>query len=94
MLKRAKERSSHVSSVHVLWMCSTEFEADQHQGISFVRDDSFVMLAKPAVQTGERYAQNIDKFEFDAAAKQTTKAQFYAIDMTNSRVSYFLLFFI
>lgn len=56
MLKRAKERTSHVSSVHVLWMCSTEFDADQHQGISFVRDDSFVMLAKPAVQTGERYS--------------------------------------
>lgn len=54
VLKRAKERTSHVTSVHVLWMCSSEFDADQRQGISFVRDDSFVMLAKPAVQTGER----------------------------------------
>lgn len=45
-----------MSSVHVLWTCSSEFDADQQQGISFVRDDSFVMLAKPAVQTGERYA--------------------------------------
>lgn len=55
MFKRAKEKTSHVSSEHVLWTCSSEFDADQHQGISFVRDDSFVMLAKPAVQTGERY---------------------------------------
>lgn len=57
VFKRAKERTSHVSSEHVLWACSSEFDADQHQGISFVRDDSFVMLAKPAVQTGERYSQ-------------------------------------
>lgn len=55
MLKRAKERTSHVTSVHVLWTCSAEFDADQRQGISFVRDDSFVMFNKPAVETGERY---------------------------------------
>lgn len=54
VLKRAKERTSHVTSVHVAWTCSAEFDADQRQGISFVRDDSFVMIAKPVVQTGER----------------------------------------
>lgn len=54
MFKRAKERTSHVTSVHVAWTCSSEFDADQRQSISFVRDDSFVMLAKPVVQTGER----------------------------------------
>lgn len=55
VLKRAKERTSHVTSAHVLWTCSSEFDADQRQGISFVRDDSFVMLAKPVVQSGERF---------------------------------------
>lgn len=54
VFKRAKERTSHVTSVHVAWTCSSEFDADQRQSISFVRDDSFVMLAKPVVQTGER----------------------------------------
>lgn len=54
VFKKAKERTSHVTSVHVAWTCSSEFDADQRQSISFVRDDSFVMLAKPAVQTGER----------------------------------------
>lgn len=55
VFKRAKERTSHTTNVHVLWTCSSEFDADQKQGISFMRDDSFVMLAKPVVQTGERY---------------------------------------
>lgn len=57
VLKRAKERTSHVSSVHVAWTCSPEFDADENQSISFVDDDAFVMLAKPPVQTGERWVE-------------------------------------
>lgn len=83
MLKRAKERSSHVSSVHVLWMCSTEFEADQHQGISFVRDDSFVMLAKPAVQTGERYSIQAKKHYTLIEIELTNFVNLNAMQMAN-----------
>lgn len=56
ILKRAKERMLHVTSVNVEWSCSPEFDANQEQGISFLEDDSYTMLAKPVVQTGERYA--------------------------------------
>lgn len=62
MLKRAKERTSHVTSMHVSWSCSPEFDANQHQGISFLDDNSYVMLAKPVVQTGERYAQSTNAY--------------------------------
>lgn len=54
ILKRAKERMLHVTSVNIAWSCSPEFDASQEQGISFLDDHSYVMLAKPVVQTGER----------------------------------------
>lgn len=54
VFKRAKERTSHVSSVQVSWTCSAEFDASEHQAISFIDDEAYVMLAKPSVQTGER----------------------------------------
>lgn len=43
------------------WTCSSEFDATQMQGISFLYDESYVMLAKPVVQTGERYLFNIKR---------------------------------
>lgn len=42
------------------WTCSAEFDANEHQSISFIDDEAYVMLAKPAVQTGERYTHHRD----------------------------------
>lgn len=39
----------------IAWTCSTEFDADEINAISFVDDDAYVVLAKPPVQSGERY---------------------------------------
>lgn len=54
LLKRAKEGTSHVSSVGVTWSCSDEFDADVDSVIGFVDPEAHVVLAKPSVQTGER----------------------------------------
>lgn len=54
ILKRAKERTAHVSSIGIAWTCSAEFDADEKNAISFVENDAYVVLAKPPVQTGER----------------------------------------
>lgn len=54
LLKRAKEGTSHVSSIGVTWTCSDEFDADVDSVIGFVHPEAHVVLAKPSVQTGER----------------------------------------
>lgn len=62
MFKRAKEGTSHVSSVHVSWTCSAEFDANEKKSISFIEDEAYIILAKPAVQTGERYTRCLIEF--------------------------------
>lgn len=44
-----------MSSVHVSWTCSNEFDATEQQSISFVSDDSFVKLQRTVAQTGEKF---------------------------------------
>lgn len=70
VFKRAKERTSHASSEHVSWSCSSEFDANQMQGISFLHNESYVMLAKPVVQTGERYINILQYLSSSAIAIQ------------------------
>ncbi|GAB0098883.1 chondroitin sulfate proteoglycan 4 [Sergentomyia squamirostris] len=53
VFKRAKERTSHVASARVSWACAAEFDADHQQSVSFIEDDSFMVLGKPTAYTGD-----------------------------------------
>ncbi|XP_055920234.1 chondroitin sulfate proteoglycan 4 [Eupeodes corollae] len=53
IIKRAKERISHTTSIGVSWTCSSEFDAGAIEPISFLNDDSFGLLVKENNPTAE-----------------------------------------
>ncbi|XP_055711491.1 chondroitin sulfate proteoglycan 4 [Phlebotomus papatasi] len=55
VFKRAKERTSHVASVRVSWACAAEFDADHQQSVSFIEDDSFMVLGKTTMYSGDTW---------------------------------------
>jgi chondroitin sulfate proteoglycan 4 len=55
IFKRARDRSGRVTTEKVSWHCAAEFDADEHQSISFIEDDSFIIFTKPTIRNGDRY---------------------------------------
>ena len=54
VFKRAKERTSHVTSVGVSWTCAPEFDADVNQSISFIEKEAYMVYGKTPSKLGER----------------------------------------
>lgn len=54
VFKRARDRTSHVTSMKVSWNCAAEFDAGVQESISFIEDDAYMMLSKPVQKLGER----------------------------------------
>ncbi|KAJ6647841.1 Chondroitin sulfate proteoglycan 4 [Pseudolycoriella hygida] len=86
VLKRAKERTSHVSSVNVAWICSPEFDADENQSISFLVDDAFVTLAKSPVQTGESWNLEFRTIEQTAIVLYNNGNDFVGLEIVDGKL--------
>ncbi|XP_055645017.1 chondroitin sulfate proteoglycan 4 [Toxorhynchites rutilus septentrionalis] len=56
IFKRARERTGHVTNERVSWICAPEFDADVATPISFLDDESYVILQKPTSRTGDRWS--------------------------------------
>ncbi|KAJ6647835.1 Contactin-associated protein 1, partial [Pseudolycoriella hygida] len=86
VLKRAKERTSDVSSVNVAWTCSPEFDADENQSISFLVDDAFVTLAKSPVQTGESWNLEFRTIEQTAIVLYNNGNDFVGLEIVDGKL--------
>lgn len=53
IIKRAKERTGHTTSIGVTWSCSNEFDGTIKDGISFLNEDSFALMSKESNAAGE-----------------------------------------
>jgi chondroitin sulfate proteoglycan 4 len=63
IFKRARERSNHVETDRISWNCAPEFDAENHETISFVDDvEGFMVYHKPKDDHGLR---NGDIWSFD-----------------------------
>ncbi|XP_058818725.1 chondroitin sulfate proteoglycan 4 [Topomyia yanbarensis] len=56
IFKRARERTGHVTNERVSWICAPEFDADASTPISFLDDESYVILQKPTSRSGDRWS--------------------------------------
>ncbi|XP_055851625.1 chondroitin sulfate proteoglycan 4 [Episyrphus balteatus] len=63
IIKRAKERIGHTTSIGVSWTCSYEFDADVNEPISFLNDDSFGLLLKEKNPSAESILFDIRTIE-------------------------------
>lgn len=63
ILKRAREKSNHVETERITWNCAPEFDAENHETISFVDDlEGFMVYRKPIE---ERRMRNGDTWSFE-----------------------------
>ncbi|XP_037957979.1 chondroitin sulfate proteoglycan 4 [Teleopsis dalmanni] len=53
VIKRAKERTGHATSIGITWACSNEFDGSIKDSVSFLNEDSFALMAKDSQNTGE-----------------------------------------
>ncbi|KAL1375850.1 hypothetical protein pipiens_017241 [Culex pipiens pipiens] len=56
IFKRARERTGHVTNERVSWICAPEFDADVTTPVSFLDDESYVILQKPTSRSGDRWS--------------------------------------
>ncbi|KXJ80689.1 hypothetical protein RP20_CCG023888 [Aedes albopictus] len=56
IFKRARERTGHVTNERVSWICAPEFDEDVATPISFLDDESYVILQKPTSRSGDRWS--------------------------------------
>lgn len=54
IIKRAKDRTGHTTSMAISWNCSNEFEGGVQDSISFLHNDSFALMLKESHAVGER----------------------------------------
>ncbi|XP_039952051.1 chondroitin sulfate proteoglycan 4 [Bactrocera tryoni] len=63
IIKRAKERTGHTTSIGVTWTCSNEFDGTIKDGISFLNEDSFALMSKESNAAGESLAMQFRTME-------------------------------
>lgn len=63
IFKRARDRSNHVETDRISWNCAPEFDAENHETISFVDDvEGFMVYQKPI---DERKTRHGDAWSFE-----------------------------
>ncbi|ALC40229.1 kon [Drosophila busckii] len=53
IIKRAKDRTGHTTSMGVAWSCSNEFDGTIQDSISFLSNDSYALMLKESFAVGE-----------------------------------------
>ena len=56
ILKRAREKTGHITTEKISWNCAPEFDAEVQETISFVDADSFMIFRKPKTRNGDSWS--------------------------------------
>lgn len=90
VLKRAREKTGHITTEKIAWNCAPEFDAGVKESISFTDNDSFIIFRKAKSRNGDSWSMEFRTIEVQGTLlyniESSNRYDYMALEILDSKL--------